>query len=223
MPNTPSGTPYVVSSDLVSTYPATSLSLANTLDTKLAAKAPSASPTFTGTVTLTGATVVGLPAVGITLVASSAFTAVSSVVVNNCFTTTYDNYLLDITAVATSGGYLSFRMRLAGADNSGTAYQSMRTGINNSGNADNTRYSLATSGNLTYVNTTRYAAIQARMFRPALASTTQFVTSGVGFDADETMTYGGYHNVATEYTGITLLAGAGTFTGAVRIFGLQNS
>lgn len=46
---TPGGSPYVESSDLVANYPATSLAVANKIDTK----SNIASPTFTGTLTVT--------------------------------------------------------------------------------------------------------------------------------------------------------------------------
>ena len=56
MAQTAGGTYYAASSELVSSWPATSLDLANQLESRFAAKAPTASPTFTGNVVWSGAT-----------------------------------------------------------------------------------------------------------------------------------------------------------------------
>lgn len=56
MATTPGGTYYAASSELVSSWPATSLNLANQLESRFAAKAPTASPAFTGNLVWSAAT-----------------------------------------------------------------------------------------------------------------------------------------------------------------------
>lgn len=59
MAQTAGGTYYAASSELVSSWPATSLDLANQLESRFAAKANLASPTFTGTVALPAGSTIG--------------------------------------------------------------------------------------------------------------------------------------------------------------------
>lgn len=71
MAQTAGGTYYAASSELVSSWPATSLDLANQLESRFAAKAPTASPTFTGNIVWSGATL----RIGTAVVATSQSTS----------------------------------------------------------------------------------------------------------------------------------------------------
>jgi hypothetical protein len=135
MAQTAGGTYYAASSELVSSWPATSLDLANQLETRFAAKAALASPTFTGTpaaptaaagtnTTQIATTAFVQAASGLTQVASQSFSAVSSLSLNNVFSSTYDNYriLLDVTSMSTSAS-VRWRFRASGADNTTSFYQ----------------------------------------------------------------------------------------------------
>jgi hypothetical protein len=117
----------------------------NLLTAAIAAKAPSASPTFTGTVNLTGATVTGLPAAGLTWIATGTVGGGSSLSMNNCFSAAYDWYLLLIYANVTG---VTLRWRSGGTDNTAAEYfdqwmVGQGTGIAAQRNSSATSHSLA--------------------------------------------------------------------------------
>jgi len=88
MAQTAGGTYYAASSELVSSWPATSLDLANQLESRFAAKAPLASPALTGSPTVGGAA----------LVASKVFQTVSTLKSDN-FSTSSTTFV-DVTGLS---------------------------------------------------------------------------------------------------------------------------
>ena len=212
------------------TAPASGSDVTVTLPTDLNAKSPSASPTFTGTVTLTGATVVGLPAAGMTLVTASSFSAASNVSVNSCFSSTYDNYRisLQITSLSTNLA-LFLRLRVAGTDSS-SAYQTEV--VENYGstvsaatnpNADGTKFVILTNSSPTYAEN---CAAVLDLLTPGIAKYTNgFARSNIrtsgGVFVSSSFSY--FHVLSTAYDGFSLLTSTGNMTGTVRVYGYQNS
>jgi len=97
------------------------------LESTVAAKAPSASPTFTGTVALPATTTlngVTLTGGGLTFIASAAPSGASAVNINSCYSATYDSYrvVVSLGAVSVSDAILNFRFRVGGADNTAASY-----------------------------------------------------------------------------------------------------
>lgn len=104
MATTPGGTYYAASSELVSSWPATSLNLANQLESRFAAKANLASPTFTGTVNFSGATVTGIPLKVVQIVTGSTTTEAT----NNTSTFADTGLTATITPTSASNAVLVF-------------------------------------------------------------------------------------------------------------------
>jgi hypothetical protein len=65
----------------------------------------------------------GVPAPGMVLIEKKPFTAVSSVSLDGCFTSAYNNYKVVVRFTSwTSGAYGTLRMRASGTDASGSDY-----------------------------------------------------------------------------------------------------
>jgi hypothetical protein len=151
-----------------------------------------------------------------------SFSAATTVSVNGCFTSQYQNYQIMFDALGSTSTVMNLRMRLAGADDttSNYAYQYMdaaSTSISGSrGTAQTSMYfAYATTGTgWQFVN----------IFNPNLASAT-FVQSFTGWNvaAPNLTIFTGGHNVATAYDGFSIILGSGNITGKLRVYGLRNS
>jgi hypothetical protein len=146
------------------------------------------------------------------------FSSASSVSLNGCFSSTYDNYkvILDIT---TSGStQISFRYRLSGSDASGSnyAYQFDR-GVSTTASAGTGTLTL---NELVVNNVTRLMAL-TDIFKPALAVATGRLTHFLG-DSAVVGAVGGLHSLTTAYDGISFIPASGTMTGTVSVYGYKD-
>ena len=162
----------------------------------------------------------------LTLITSSPFTTVSSHSVNNCFTTTYQNYLLLITFTAASADGPSFnmRMRASGTDTS-TNYQQTRL------------YALGATVGADTVTTTEFflngldkdfpdePLCVVTLANPQTANRTSFVNQAQnrGASVVNWWSVGGFQDSTTQFDGFTIITDSGTMTGRVRVYGYQNS
>lgn len=166
---------------------------------------------------------------GMFLITKQDFSAASAVNVNNCFSSTYDNYRVAVrVTAATADGYAQLRMRAAGTDAT-TAYHTAIPTMTDAGAATNPIY--ASNAGILYLSeldTTADpdAASVVEVFSPALAARTlftigssYFLRSG-GFLAG---LGGGIHKTATAYDGFTLLASAGAITGTLSVYGYRKA
>ncbi|HBJ73753.1 MAG TPA: hypothetical protein DDY88_08660 [Actinobacteria bacterium] len=159
---------------------------------------------------------------GLTLIVATSFVASSVVNINNCFTSTYDNYLMLISKVTGSlANVTRFRMRASAADNSAASYAQQFMQVNNTTFAGGATTG-ATQGTLGAADTTQ-GALAVNIFNPALAAYTD-LRSQVNY-AGGTQFYDAVaqHRVATAFDGISFYNDTGTLTGTVRIYGYKNS
>lgn len=158
---------------------------------------------------------------GLVLVASQSFSAVSSVSVNNCFSTTYENYLLLITGSNSATTNLHFRMRAAGVDASTNAYSYGAAYISNSAEAFEVGATGQNLGHIARWVTGANVSTVAQFFKPYVAAETNLVSSTVS--AFARFDHFAYHGVATAYDGFSLIPASGTITGSLRVYGYRNS
>jgi hypothetical protein len=147
------------------------------------------------------------------------FSGSSSVSLNGCFSSTYDNYLIMYDFTASGNISISARMRLAGVDAS-TASYSRQGLIGDTTSASATQTLNATSSTLAFGGTARNN-FKFELFAPALAQR----TTGIVYNAEQAPalrinTF--YHDVATAYDGVTFITSANNMTGTVRVYGLKN-
>jgi len=199
------------------------------LDTAVAAKAPSANPTFTGTVTLTGTTIVGLGQ-GLTLINKTDFSASSAVILNSVFTAINQNYLVvvDIDSASTTLT-LQLRLRASGVDNNSANYYGASWNVQSGGaSAAYTADAAATYCRLLDLAASPVSApgaIALHMFSPQAAKRTQWTWDAVTSTASlmSAVQGAGGLTVATQYDGLDILASTGNVTGTIRTYGLLNS
>lgn len=153
-----------------------------------------------------------------------SFSAQTSISLNGVFSETYDSYvvLFDLSTLAGNTA-VSFRMRAAGVDNSGTgAYLMSLLGTTTGGTAANI-LTTGTSGTFTY-GPTGYAYVNGELIftNPFIASQTKVAIRSGGTDTGYSQ-YAGRsgmiaHTQAVSYDGITFLTAA-AITGTIRVYG----
>jgi hypothetical protein len=157
---------------------------------------------------------------GLTHITTQSFTTASTVSINNCFSSSYSNYHVVIEHLSSEAAQTqAVRMRVAGADNT-TASSYVRERLlsvnqvvtGNSTTSDMFN-SLAPANTLTstamFIFTRPFEAVDTGILSVAGRSTS------IGISA-------GNHNQATSYDGFSFIAGAGTMTGVIRVYGYRN-
>ena len=148
------------------------------------------------------------------------FTAVTSLSLNGVFTSSYDNYLIVYTATSASVIVVTFRLRVAGTDASGSNYTSQELVASDTYKAG-TRFSSETSSRGFYSISSTPSGITAHIYGPALAQATAMRTVSHSSDVGAVIAdYAVTHSLATSYDGFTL--GATTaITGNITVFGYE--
>jgi hypothetical protein len=160
---------------------------------------------------------------GLVHIATDSFSAVSSVSLNNVFTSAYDNYFLAIRYTASTTSTGSIKLRAATVDSS-TGYFGSGLGAVYTSDAlvYGVRYNNGTSANLTR-NAGGIHNIVFDLLGVREAARTGFSGTYTSTSLGEFLTVGGVQTVDAAYDGITLLVSAGTMTGTIRVYGYQNS
>ena len=135
---------------------------------------------------------------GLSFITSTTFSAISSLSIDNCFTASYANYRVVVTAVGTAAAEVRLRLRVAGADNSTSNYYNgaVETGGNfaPTSAADNVRVG--------YVNAaSSITGMALDLFSPALAAQKQ--QFGIIQRQDSSGAQSGRINIATAFDGFT--------------------
>lgn len=168
---------------------------------------------------------------GLTLIAQNTFTSVSTVTIDNVFTSTYDNYRFVVSATGSSNANgINFYFINSTGSNVTSGYYSQVTSVPY---ADNSTTLSALYGNsqvpLAWLTngTTTLSAASVDIFRPNLASETIVHGNHTGINAGSGY-QGGFLNSMyvsdTQMRGIYLFNGAGTnMTGRYWVYGYKNS
>lgn len=163
---------------------------------------------------------------GLTLLSTTTFSAVASHSVNDVFSSTYDNYKVVFTLSGCSADASVFmKLRVSGADSS-ASYNFIVPSYDTSGGASFGQAAPDSNGQFLYRidggnNNSSYLA-DLTISSPFLAAFTSFVGVGVGRDSGgltEGASTQGTHNLATSYTGLTVLTSSGNFTGSISVYG----
>ena len=153
--------------------------------------------------------------------AKVTFTAATSVSVNGCFSSTYDNYLIVIRNVGTADTGIRYRMRLSGTDASGTDY-AMQFLTASSTTVSGSRTTSQAQGFVAETSNGNYNGHHAYFYGPALAQPTALRSvSVVGLSGATIGDRAGTHSLSTAYDGFTLSVSSGNITGALTIYGLS--
>lgn len=158
------------------------------------------------------------------LIANTDFTATSSAEIDNCFTSTYENYVIYFDFVGSQTSSAFFQFRVGGVNATGSDYCIQRF---TSDSATNTgQYNTATAFYAGAFTTTEPVVGSATIFGPQLAVDTGWTAHSVtkmgGTTPALVLASAGYQ-VTTQFDGFRIYAGAGTFTGTIRVYGLSDS
>ena len=162
-------------------------------------------------------------AVGLWLVNTTTFSAVSSQSFNNVFSSNYTNYMVTANIqTSVSNTLVNFRMRVGGSDNS-TANSYLRQSINQN---STTITGAAVTSDLglfsLFDDELDGGSAIAYFFQPFETKATKFISDGND-------TNGGVfqrrivvaHNQTVSYDGFSLIPASGTMTGSVSVYGLR--
>lgn len=161
---------------------------------------------------------------GLVYITQSTFTAVASVSINNCFTSTYDSYRITLQVFGSAASNCRLRLRVGGVDANGTDYYD-RGYYNNAG-----VITALTGTAVQQVFLTNYdtnvgypGRVSCDIHGPNLAARTVFHTQW----ADSFTVLAGdthsTHATGNAYDGFTLSPAAGTITGTVRVYGYRQA
>lgn len=157
--------------------------------------------------------------VGLWRIANTTFTASSSIVVDNCFSSSFDDYRLIISCTSNSGlNSVNLQYRVGGA-NADTANYFPR-GWYNFGTLTSYAPAAQTSWYLFDAGVTHPAAGIVDIIGPNKAQRTVGNASGIEPVNNYAYNFMGIHSLATSYTGFRLVPTAGsTLTGSVTVYG----
>lgn len=213
--------PYPEPTDLVADYPALGQDLAEDLDTILAAKGDIAGETWTGTHNFAGATVTGIPS-GLAFIDGAAPSSAASVSFDNCFSATYQNYLITWDLTTSASVEVLMRFRASSTDDTSSNYKMTHNRTSGSGGVD-------LSETIAYIpigftgDTVRRIGTMT-VFGPYDASATFFMDQNYSAcGTPNTGITGGRLDVAASKDGFTIYPVSGNITGIVRVYGIANA
>jgi hypothetical protein len=160
---------------------------------------------------------------GLVYITSTSVTSGSSVSINNCFTSTYDNYRVVVSNLKTTSSVsLSLRLRASSSDNN-TNYQYGHAYILFSTASWNVLAATAANAWVAPGNTNTAPGANGTIdiFQPAIATQTGMSGSYQSFDA--AIWSNGSHTATSAFDGFSLVS-AGTFTaGTVTVYGYRKA
>jgi hypothetical protein len=196
------GLPYPQATDLVADYPALGQELAEDIESVIS----------------------GLGG-GLNHIATSTFSAQSSVIVTNCFSATYDSYQIRLeNLTGTPGANLLFRLRTGGTS-AASGYKTQKievvgTSVSANGSLSSTALvpmQLVTNGANSVFDLNGPFLTRATIGQ-GLAGYDQASASNIYIIVNSFA-----HGTASSYESLEVLGSSGTITGSLRIYGYKNS
>lgn len=161
--------------------------------------------------------------VGLDFITTQTFSAVSSVSINDVFSSTYDNYFITINHTGTTDQSLELRLRVSGSDNTTSNYDSVQiagTGGTASSATSANQTSFVRLGNVWAGD----ASSSIYLFDPFNSKRTTFQASLNGYISSSAIVNkvtAGTFKATTSFTGFTILVGGGTVTGSLSVYGVK--
>jgi hypothetical protein len=162
---------------------------------------------------------------GLVHINTTSFSAVASQSINDVFSATYDNYLINLHGINASMaiGLLNLRLRVSGADNSTSVYGSVDTFFGSGTGSTNTI--TGTSFPIASIGSEARSPLMLEIGNPFIAENTTYASRSyavrIGIDTYQNIFSGAFRNT-TSFTGFTIFPASGTITGTVRVYGFKN-
>lgn len=159
---------------------------------------------------------------GMVLINKTDFSIASSLSINNCFSSIYNNYFIFLQAqhVSTTDN-IQFKLRSSGTDNSAN-YAWVYT--NNDNALTTGRSTSQTYAAIGKIGNGMIDSIGIDITNPYVATNTAYRSRNYSsYNGSFISDFGGFHASASQYDGITIFTSVGTITGTVRIYGMRNA
>jgi len=173
--------------------------------------------TYAGTHDFSAATVTGAPQ-GLVHINTTTFSAVSSVSLDNVFTSDYDNYSIVCTFTGSTGINPRIRLRASSTDTtSGYFSRTFLFGSSTNSTYETTFFAIGDARTTTN-------GFTAQILAPNLASNSVLMshhTDSNGSSVAIDLQSGSLPNT-TQYDGFTFFPNTGTVTGTIRVYGYSN-
>jgi 3-polyprenyl-4-hydroxybenzoate decarboxylase len=162
-------------------------------------------------------------AAGLVHIKEQTWSAVSSVNINDIFSSTYTHYKIIMTYSSSAGdSEMKIRYRVAGADDTSAQYQDQRFIAEDTTNPASQTVG-QTSSRFVIQNTSENVC-EGTIFNPFLTARTYHTTvnSFVNGAGNPRLTiYSGTFKNSTSFTGMTLIPASGTTTGKINVWGYK--
>jgi hypothetical protein len=162
---------------------------------------------------------------GLVYVTETSFTSATSVSVNNCFTSSFDHYRINISLIGSvAGNAYNMRLRTSGVDNTSANYYYY--GFYWLTSAVNLTTTAATGFflNNRSATATGYDLCTVELFNPQRpVLTTHRVESMETNTGLYIQTSGFYSATTTQFDGFTLYPASGNITGTARVYGYRQA
>lgn len=162
---------------------------------------------------------------GLDHIVTQSFSSVSSVSLNNCFSSSYENYRIIFSISAQSAANdINVRMRANGSDTSTSTYnwaysRGGRTTLADGGSTSGATSWIPFSGTNAYLS-----QLTLEIFRANVSGQAGFISHSFSYDGGYLVSFrGGVCTQATAHDGITFISTSGTITGTVRVYGYENT
>jgi hypothetical protein len=156
---------------------------------------------------------------GLVLLNTTSFSGVASQSINDVFSATYQNYKVIGNFTASVGNANQCRLRVSGADNTTNNY--IRQTINGDSGTLATSTATNTYFDQFWVGSTNPSGLEAIFYSPFESVRTNVLTRCTQ-DGNSLKLGGAVHAVSSSFTGFTLIAPSGTFSGTVRVYGFND-
>ena len=156
---------------------------------------------------------------GLTLITTQSFTTSSGVNINDIFSTTYDHYKLVFSLTASTSASLNGRLRVAGADNTNSTYDTQRLTASNA-TVSAARVTAQTSFEITDYNGQQFV-VAAEIYNPFASLRTNVIWQSTVESPPSYWVRSGYFTATTSFTGLTVYPSSGTISGSVSVWGFS--
>lgn len=155
---------------------------------------------------------------GLTFIASTSGTAAAALTIDNCFSSTFENYRLLVVGKTSADVYCKIQFRVGGVSAATNyAYQLLTA---NGVNITSSSASGQTGGHIFACDTNETNTASIDIFKPNVAIATGY--SAVNLYNSATISSNfvtGRHTTATAYDGFTIFPTSGTITSTVYVYG----
>jgi hypothetical protein len=160
---------------------------------------------------------------GLVHIATDSFSAVSSVSLNDVFTSSHENYFFLATiASSVTNPLINLRLRASGSDDTTSNYQRQEL-YAGSTTVAGVRASNSNKFNFGYVHSNG-GICSMTFFRPQLAQKTGImVQNDENLDRAYIYFANGGFSLTTQFDGFSIYPASGTITGTIRVYGYANS